>query len=136
QLIFTAFDPEKGRGRELTRLNAELNANIPYLWELSPDGTRIAILRYSNNFIDVLPLGGQASQRIVLKGWSNMLSLNWESNGQGIYASSQTKMGSVLLRVNMTGEAQVVWKQNGSIAPWNRPYDRRHSAPFGVPSPD
>ena len=63
------------------------------------------------------------------------MSLNWEADGKGIFASSQTKTGSVLLRVSMTGEAQVVWKQNGSNAR-NRPFDSSHSAPFGVPSPD
>jgi Tol biopolymer transport system component len=134
ELIFTAFDPEKGRGRELARFDTERATR--YMWALSPDGTRIAILKYSNGFIDLLPLDGQAPEKIVVNGWSNILSLNWESDGRGIFASSQTKTGSVLLRISLTGVAHVIWKQNGSIAPWNRPFASGDSAPFGVPSPD
>jgi Tol biopolymer transport system component len=135
-LIFTAFDPEKGRGTELTRFDIDPTTSTRYVWDLSPDGRRIAILKYGNRFIDVLPLDGQARQKIVAKNWNSLLSLNWESGGKGIFASSQTKKGSVLLRVSLDGDAQVVWEQSGSIAPWNRPFVHAPSAPWGVPSPN
>jgi Tol biopolymer transport system component len=134
--MFTAFDPEKGRGRELTRFDTEPTAGTRYVWDLSPDGKRIAILKYSSRVIDILPLDGQASQKIVMNGWSSLLSLNWESDGKSMFASSQTKKGSVLLRVNLNGDAHVLWEQNGSIAPWNRPFSGTHSAPWAMPSPD
>ena len=43
QLVFTAFDPVKGRGRELAEWKTDAMAD--YQWDLSPDGTRIAVLR-------------------------------------------------------------------------------------------
>jgi hypothetical protein len=43
QPIFTAFDPLQGRGRELTRFDIDPQSN--YDWALSPDGTRIAVLK-------------------------------------------------------------------------------------------
>ena len=136
QLIFTAFDPQKGRGSELTRFAIDPTTGNRYVWDLSPDGRRIAILKYGNGFIDVLGLGGQVSQKIAVKGWSSLLSVNWASEGTGIFTSSQKKNGSVLLRVSLDGDAQVLWEQNGSIAPWNRPFSGGDSTPFGVPSPD
>jgi hypothetical protein len=86
--------------------------------------------------IDILPLNGGAFQKIAVKGWSSLLSLNWDSTGKGILASSQTKTGSVLLRISLTGEAHALWEQKGSIAPWNRPFPDFPSAPWAVPSPD
>jgi hypothetical protein len=45
QIIFTAFDPLKGRGREITRVDVEPTGR-GYIWDLSPDGTRIALLQF------------------------------------------------------------------------------------------
>ena len=138
QLIFTAFDPEKGRGGELTRFDTDPGGGgVDYVWDLSPDGASIAILRFSKGPIYILPLDGRDSQEIAVKGWSGLISLNWAPDGKSIYTFSQTKQGSVLLRVDPKGSASVLWEQNGSIAPWNRQFSGvRHSAPFAVPSPD
>lgn len=136
QLVFTAFDPQQGRGGELTRFNTDPAAGNSYIWDLSPAGTRIAVLKYSKGQIDLVPLDSQAVQPIVVKGWSSLLSLNWTSDGQGIFASSQVQKGSVLLRVSLKGDADVLWRQSGSVAPWNRPFGDPGAAPFALPSPD
>ena len=138
QLIFTAFDPEKGRGGELTRFDTDPGGGgVDYVWDLSPDGTGIAILKFSNGPIYILPLDGRDPQEIAVKGWSSLISLNWAPDGKSIYTFSQTKQGSVLLRVDPKGSASVLLEQSGSIAPWNRQFSGvRHSAPFAVPSPD
>ncbi len=136
QLIFTAFDPEKGRGEELARFDTDSTKGVEYVWALSPDGTRVAILKFSSGPIYILPLDGRDSKEIAVKGWSSFLSLNWAPDGKSIYTSSQTKQGSVLLRVDPKGRAAVLWEQNGSIAPWNRPFRNHHFALFAVPSPD
>jgi eukaryotic-like serine/threonine-protein kinase len=137
QLAFTAFDPVKGRGGELSRFDTNPTQGAHYVWDLSPDGTRIAILKHSSGAIDILPLNGQASQKVVVKGWSSLLSLNWAADGKSVFASSETKKGAVLLRVDLRGNASVLWEQNGSVAPWNRPEGAgRVSAPWAIPSPD
>ena len=48
QLVLTAFDPIKGRGSELIRVRTDPAA--AYKWDLSPDGTRIAILQRSGRW--------------------------------------------------------------------------------------
>ena len=136
QLIFTAFDPEKGRGEELARFDTDPAKGAEYVWALSPDGTCIAILKSSNGPIYILPLDGRDSKEIAVKGWSSLLSLSWAPDGKSIYTSSQTRQGSVLLRVDLKGRAAVLWEQSGSIAPWNRPFRPGHLALFAVPSPD
>jgi hypothetical protein len=138
QLVFTAFDPQKGRGGELARFDTDPTIQATYLWDLSSDGTRIAIVKYSTGVIYILPLGRQASQKIVATAWNSLLSLNWAADGKAIFASSQTQKGSVLLRLDLNGNAKVLWEQSGSVAPWNRPFGERGelSAPWTVPSPD
>jgi DNA-binding winged helix-turn-helix (wHTH) protein/Tol biopolymer transport system component len=137
QLVFTTFDPGKGRGGELIRFDTD-PIQAKYVWDLSSDGSRIAIVKYSTGVINILPLGRQASQEIVVKGWNSLFSLNWAADGKNLYASSQTKKGSVLLRVDPTGKASVLWERRGSIAPWNRPFGEPGElpAPWALPSPD
>jgi hypothetical protein len=144
QLIFTAFDPLRGRGRELIRFDTDATADLDryllhYAWDLSPDGTRIAILKYSDGRIHVLPLSSKAPQEVVVKGWNSLQSVNWAADGNGFFVSSATKVGSALLRVDLQGNAHVLWEQKGNIAPWNGPYAQwlgGPSAPWAVPSPD
>jgi Tol biopolymer transport system component len=137
QLIFTAFDPVKGRGRELARY--EIDNGHAYCWDLSPDGARIAIFKYSEGRIHILRTDGQASQAIAVKGWSSLQSVHWAADGKGLFVSSATPEGAALLHVDLKGNARVLWKQKGSIAPWGGPFDMgmgSPSAPWAVPSPD
>ena len=65
--------------------------------------------------------------------------MNWMSDGKGLFASSATPQGSVLLRIDLQGNSQVVWQHKGSIAPWGGNTDLGMggpSAPSIVPSPD
>jgi DNA-binding winged helix-turn-helix (wHTH) protein/Tol biopolymer transport system component/tRNA A-37 threonylcarbamoyl transferase component Bud32 len=139
QLIFTAFDPLKGQGRELTRFDTD-PAAFGCVWDLSPDGTQIAILRYSEGRIHILQLGGQSSHEVVAKGWNSFLSLNWAADAKGFFVSSLTPGGSALLHVDLKGKAHVLWEMKGSTAPWNGPssggWIGGPSAPWAVPSPD
>lgn len=125
RLIFTAFDPVKGRGGELAKLDVDANAD--YSWDLSPDGTRIALhSRSDRQRIHVFSLtAGRKSQEVVLRGWSlGEYGLDWTADGKGLYVSSPIPGGVALLDVNLQGDAHVIWKQVGGVATW------------GVPSPD
>jgi len=135
QLVFTTFDSVYGRGGEVYRFDTDPTAGNHYVWDLSPDGTRIALVRNSTDRIHILPLHGKA-QQIVVKGWSNLFSVNWASNGKYFFSSSQTQRGSVLLRVDLNGNASILWEQNGSIAPWNRPFAGEITTMWAIPSPN
>jgi serine/threonine protein kinase len=122
QLIFTGFDPLQGRGRELTRL--EIDPSADYQWAISPDGTRIAVSSNREGRINILPLGGLRPVRLTVKGWSSLDHIAWAANGSGLFVSTLTQDGSVLLYVDLRGDAHVLWKQEGGVATW------------GIPSPD
>ena len=59
-----------------------------------------------------------------MKGWNTLENLNWAINGQGFFTSGVLQQGSVLLYVDLDGNAFPLWEQRGSRYVW------------GVPSPN
>ena len=130
QLIFTAFDPVKGRGRELTRF--DIDPAFDYNHVLSPDGTRIAILKRSDKQIHVLFLNGQRSQVITVKGWDSLENVDWTSDGKGLFVSTSTPRGHAILRVDLKGNARLLWEQQQGFETYAVPSpDSRHLAIMG-----
>jgi len=137
-LIFTAFDPVKGRGRELARFDGA-SYNGAYDWDLSPDGSRVAVLKYSESRIHVLSFDGQAPRDIAVNGRPALQTVNWTSDGKELLASSATQQGSALLCIDFQGNSRILLQEKGSIAPWSGDFDVSlggPSAPWAVPSPD
>ncbi len=129
QLIFTAVDPQNGRGRELSRADVELGQfdiepQGDYVWALSPDGSRIAFLNKSGGPVHILSVVGKPEQQVNVKGWSSLGSVSWTANGKGLFVSGNTLRGSVLLHTDLQGNAQVLWQQEGG------------RGTYAIPSPD
>jgi Tol biopolymer transport system component len=123
ELIFTAFDPVRGRGPEVARIGT--NSGHWYGWNLSPNGSEIAILYPAGeNRIRLLPLGSGQPRDLVIKGWSGLNSGDWSADGKGLYVSSWSPVGVTLLYIDLKGHAIPMWEQRGGLWTW------------GVPSPD
>ena len=130
QLIFTALDPLKGRGRELARFDADPTAG--YDWDLSPDASFIDIRKNREPRLSMLSLTGQEPRELIVKGWSTLINLDWAADGKGLFTSSPVERGSVLLYVDLQGNAHPLWEQRGSLATWAIPSrDGRHLALSG-----
>jgi eukaryotic-like serine/threonine-protein kinase len=127
RLIFTSFDPVLGRGRELARFKLD-DTNKFYGWALSPDGARIAIIKQSTAEIHVLSLQTNADQKIIVQGWNSLMALDWTSDGTGLFTSS-LQPSCVVLRVDLHGNARVLWEPKGVNMTWAIPSpDGRHLA--------
>src|SRR5258708_5556543 len=130
QLIFTALDPLKGRGRELARFDADPTAD--YDWDLSPDASFIDIRKNREPRLSMLSLSGQEPRELIVKGWSTLINLDWAADGKGLFTSGLVQRGSVLLYVDLRGNAHPLWEQRGSLATWAIPSpDGRHLALSG-----
>lgn len=123
QFIFTAFDPLKGRGAEILRVDIHTEAKKMH-WDLSPDGTRLSFTRTPNDPIEVLYRNTNTTQTVHVKGWDNLESLNWTADGAGFFIASGVHGGMVLLHVDLQGNATVLQKNYGD------------AAVFAIPSPD
>ena len=129
-LIFTAFDPLKGRGRELAQFEIDPTGN--YVWDLSPDGQCIAILKTADAKISLLSLIGLPRKELAVKGWESLDAVNWTSNGRGFLVSSRIQNASVLLDVDLLGNSHLLWKQEGGLFTFATPSrDGRHLAMLG-----
>ncbi len=122
QLVFTSFDSAKGRGQELAKFDTDPAAG--YWWDLSADGTRIAIVRNRGERIHILFLGGGPPRDITLKGWNTLTTAIWAADGKNLFVSSFNDDGPVLLLADLRGNARLLWEQPGGIDT------------YAVPSPD
>jgi Tol biopolymer transport system component len=116
QLIFTAFDAVKGRGRELARFQTDPTAG--YDWDLSPDAKIIDIRKNLEPQLTLLSLNGEAPRELTIKGWNTLIALNWAADSKGLFTSSPIQRGSVLMYVDLKGDAHPLWEQKGSFATW------------------
>ncbi len=126
QFVFTAFDPLQGRESEFARVDIATQAKL-FHWDLSPDGTRICIIKNAQAPIEILSLHGDPAQTINVKDWNNLETLNWAADGQGFFISNGVHGGGVLLHVDLRGNANVLRTTPGvGYAPvWPSP-DGRH----------
>jgi serine/threonine protein kinase len=115
QLVFSSFDPIKGRGAELIR--TDMDPKKRYVGSagfLSPDGTRIALWFPPGDRIEIHSLRGQPTQEIRVKGWKDVGSLRWAADGEGFWVGSGSAGTAVLLHVDLQGNAKVLWQQPGA----------------------
>jgi serine/threonine protein kinase/DNA-binding winged helix-turn-helix (wHTH) protein/dipeptidyl aminopeptidase/acylaminoacyl peptidase len=124
QIIFTAFDPEQGRGRELTRFAVDPNSD--YAWDLSPNGEQIAILRReprsdgkifgTEGPIYVLSLNGKPPRKLQAEGRNFHEYVDWAADGKGLLLTGQTPGMAEVLRVDLSGKVTVLWSKEGVYA--------------------
>ncbi len=130
QLVFTAFDPTKGRGRGIAK--SDTDAAADYGWDLSPDGTRIALLKNRDARVQILSMNGRMPQEIAVKGWKILTSAVWTADGEGLIVSSYTPRGSTLVHIDMQGNTRLLWEQSGGFGTYAVPSpDGRHLAMRG-----
>jgi eukaryotic-like serine/threonine-protein kinase len=130
QLGFAGLDPLKGRGATLATFPTD--PNFGYTWDISPDGTRLAVAQQdSEGRITILPLARQAPQQINLNSWRDLDHVAWAANGESLFVSSKVQQGPAVLNVELDGKARVLWTRTGGIATATVPSpDGRHLALF------
>ncbi len=124
QRVLVSFDPAQGRVKELMRFDL----SEAYLWDLAPDGSRIAFITAELPEVHVrfVSLAGKQISAMTVKGVArpNLAGLDWSSDGRALYLSSWSPRGASLLHIDLNGRASVLWQQRGLPVTW------------GIPSPD
>lgn len=112
RLELTAFDPLKGRGKLLrtTEFVALMDGS-----GISPDGSTFAIAvgGQADTHIRLFSLSGGSDHEIVVKGWPNIIGLDWAPDGKGFYCGSISPAGAALLFVSLSGTVQILWRDSG-----------------------
>ena len=125
QVLITAFDPQKGRGK-LLRTVEKHDPSENYQSALSPNGLTCALSQIGESEIRIrlLSLSGATDSEIRVKGWPSASGVDWSSDGKGFYCGSSSPSGTRLLYVDPNGNAHEIWKNKGGYNSW------------GIPSPD
>ena len=112
QLTVSVLDPFKGRGPKLFRFPLEKN-DENWFFDLSPDGTRLAVTRTLAGPIYILSLNGRVLQKVQVKAWSNLQSSIWAADGKGLFVTAGIRNGREVLHVDLQGNAHVLWENKG-----------------------
>jgi len=133
QAVVTAFDPLKGRGRELARIERDPNTQVRYCdCQISPDGTRLAVDLRGEGPIRILSLRGQPEQIVQPKGLVLRGNYHWAADSKALYVNSIAMGKSSLVHVDLQGNAHIVQEQSRSDSTWGIPSpDGRHLAFMG-----
>jgi len=110
QIAFTAFDPVQGRKAELTKVAVDPDTAS---WDLSPDGTRVAIslFDYKAGDLQIVPLNGGAPQKMSAMPWTELVTTAWAANGKSLFLASYSSRGTSIVRMPLSGEPKLMFKQ-------------------------
>jgi Tol biopolymer transport system component len=109
QLAFTAFDPVQGRKTGLTKFSGDPD----YLtWDLSPDGSRVAICTFDFKAGDIaiVPLKPGDAQKFSVMPWNELVAIAWTANGKGLFLASSSSRGTSVVTLTLGSPAKLLWK--------------------------
>jgi Tol biopolymer transport system component len=121
-VIFSALNPASGRGRELARVEEDDFGELR--WDLSPDGTRVAVADAKASQVRILLIGGPAAENISVSGAYGLGPVSFTRDSRGVIVPSVSAQGVTLWSISLRGTAQLLWEQPGNIDV------------AGMPSPD
>jgi Tol biopolymer transport system component len=133
ELAITSFDPLSASQKDLIRIplepGSDAGVGLDYAWQISPDGTWIAIAKRHGKTIRLVPLKGNQARTIFVKGCSDLVDLNWAVNSRSFFVSALGPGGATLLHVDLEGSAQPIWLQPQTTSFWGfSSPDARHLA--------
>ncbi len=103
-LVYTEFDPVRGRGREVARVKSEGPPLPP--WDLSRDGTELAIVEPGDSVftIRIVSTKGAPTRKVTLDRPIGIASIAWAADGRSWIVVSMTTDGDWrLTRVKADG---------------------------------
>jgi hypothetical protein len=122
-LTFFRFDPSQGTGTQVLQLKDDVAA--AYNWSLSPDGTTLAIAKgkWGNEEprIHLVSLQGAPERWVTIRGWAGINSVDWAADSKSLWAPASDDKGTVLLRVDLQGNARPVWRPKNVNVSWAIP---------------
>lgn len=127
EYVFSGFNPASAARHELFRL-----ARNPLNWNVSPDGSRIAVIGDdAQGRIEIRSLTGQVEFTVEPRGWPHPFTVDWSADGKTLFVSHpgltddpSGPIGATVLHVNLDGHVQPLWETRGGRYAW------------AIPSPD
>jgi len=107
QVTFSTFDPVRGRQHELAKVDSA-DATLES-WNLSPDGTKIAMIQNGSDSLRILDLkSGQLRAIHPSPAQTDMQVPYWAADGKNLFVTAFPNYHGRLLQVTMEGDARVL----------------------------
>jgi eukaryotic-like serine/threonine-protein kinase len=116
ELVFTAFDPLRGKSAEFVRLAADPEESPA--WDLSPDGSTVAIvdLDEHKDRIRLVDLGSGSGRSLAVGHAERLSGVSWSADGRSWFVTSSSLRGSAILKVGVDGTVSELWKSSNILA--------------------
>ena len=126
---FFYYDPYKGLGAEITKVEINSVNAFDFNWSLSPDGRNLVMARKEGvqqiPTIRVLPLGEGAEKTIPVPRFAGVGSLDWAADGKSVWATGYNSDASKsLLNITLAGNVRNLLSEKAMMLGW------------AIPSPD
>jgi hypothetical protein len=125
-IVFLALDPTGGPGSVLRTVPTH---SIP-VWDLSSDGTRIAVCESEDSLprVRILSLAGAGDREVPLDARLQISAVTWNAAGDGWFVFGPSEDGWLILSVDAAGHCfrlvpPLLWMRGLSPSP-----DGRHLA--------
>ena len=108
-LIFYAFDPVQGQGKELARTQLAMPSYMT--WSVSSDGSRIAVVSRDKlpGQIRILDTRTGTENTILQPQVWSFYNVSWAADGRALYAGAQLhSAGYILVRIDLNGKSQLL----------------------------
>jgi len=114
QIVFTAFDPGQGRKAELAKVPADSDVTR---WDLSPDGSRIALIvfDYKAGDIQIIPLSGGTPEKLSAMPWAELAAVAWAADGKSLFLASYSSRGTSIVHMDFAGKSKLLFKSSWDV---------------------
>jgi Tol biopolymer transport system component len=111
-VVFSAFDPLRGRERVLASIDID---PIGSFWDLSPDGSRVAFgkCESGDSHIRIMDLVSKEESQVTVQRLACLTSVVWSPDGRSFFASTWASRGGSLLHILPSGEMNVLYRAAG-----------------------
>jgi eukaryotic-like serine/threonine-protein kinase len=106
EIIFYALDPLHGKGKELAR--SEVGSRRFYGWDVSPDGSHLAVVSSIGPYIRTIDLGTGKTRDINAPADWLLQSVGWSANGTALFVTVYTAKAFLLGSIDLAGKARVL----------------------------
>jgi len=116
ELVFTSFDPLRGRTKEVMRLAADMESAPA--WDLSPDGSTVAIvdLDERKDHIRLVELENGSARNLGVGGSERLSGICWSADGKSWFVTGSSLRGSAIFQVRSDGALSELWKSSTALA--------------------
>jgi eukaryotic-like serine/threonine-protein kinase len=114
ELTLYELDPLRGKGKLLA--SVELGSRPYYGWDVSPDGSQIAVVSSIGSYIRTIDLTTAQTRDIKVPNDWLLQSVGWAADGKAFFVTNWTPAGFALGHVDLAGQSHVLL--NKGIEQW------------------